>query len=335
MDFDDRARLDAGQVRDGRRGGGFGRGGGLGGGLGRGGGFGGGFGGGGLGRGGLGGGRRRRGVAVGGGGGVVGLVLLVIVLFTQGGGGGGSSGGDFAVGPGGTGSVSSTRSDLAQRCRTGADADRDEDCRVVGVVNSLQAYWTGVFEGSGRTYTEADTQLFTGGVSTAGCGNASSAVGPFYCPADDTVYVDLGFFDELRTTYGAAGGDFAEAYVLAHEYGHHVQDLLGTSERARASGDQTGPQGASTRLELQADCYAGVWTASATDSGFITLDEGDVTEGLSAAAAVGDDRLQEASTGRVEPESWTHGSAEQRQRWFTTGLRSGDPSACDTFTGEV
>ena len=320
MDFNDRARLDPSQVQDARGGGGFGR---MRGG--------GGFGGGGFGGGGFGPRRRGRGMAVGGGGGVVGLVIFLAVMFLSNGGGGGTTGGDFLGGAGG-GTISSTRSDLAQRCQTGADADRDEDCRIVGIVNSLQAYWTTAFRESGQTYAPSDTRLFTGGTSTGGCGSASSAVGPFYCPADDTVYIDLGFFDELRTTYGAQGGDFAQAYVLAHEYGHHVQDLLGDSERARRSFEQSGPQGASTRLELQADCYAGVWTNNAERQGLFTLDPGDVQEGLSAAAAVGDDRIQEKSTGRVEPESWTHGSAEQRQTWFQTGFRSGDPAACDTLS---
>ena len=266
------------------------------------------------------------------------LVVLVISLLAGGGGGGGttSGGSDFLTdGSGlGGGTISSSRSDLSQRCQTGADADRDEDCRVVAIVNSLQSYWAGTFQNSDREYTSTDTQLFTGRTTT-GCGGATSAVGPFYCPADDTVYIDLGFFDELRTTYGASGGDFAQAYVLAHEYGHHVQDLLGTSARAQQSQQQEGPQGASVRLELQADCYAGVWAASARNSGFVTITEADIRDGLSAAAAVGDDRIQQKSSGRVDPESWTHGSAASRQQWFRTGLASGDPTDCDTFSGSV
>ena len=321
MDFDDAARLDASQVQDarGRGGGGFGGGGG-------------GFGGGGLG--GLGGGRGR-GAAIGGGGGLIGLVVLVITLLAQSGGGTpAGTGTGLSSGAGSTGTVTDGSSDLAQRCRTGADADRDEDCRVVGVVNSLQSFWSQTFSDSGESYTAADTQLFRSSTTT-GCGSATSAVGPFYCPADDTVYLDLGFFDELRTTYGASGGDFAQAYVLAHEYGHHVQDLLGTSEQAQQQGQQEGAQGSSVRLELQADCYAGVWTADAQGSGFITITDADVRDGLSAAAAVGDDRIQQASSGRVDPETWTHGSAQQRQTWFRRGLSSGDPARCDTFSGSV
>ncbi len=309
MDFDDDARLDSSQVQD-RRGG-----------------FSGGGGSAGLGALGmllpllL---RGRGGRA----GGLVGVVVLVaVVLLSRGGGGSGNA---LSSGGSRTGSATSASSDLVQRCQTGADADRDEDCRVVAVVNSLQTFWAGTVRG----YTDADTQLFTGQTQT-GCGGATSAVGPFYCPADDTVYVDLGFFDELRTTYGAQGGDFAQAYVLAHEYGHHVQDLDGTSTRAQRSGQQQGAQGSSVRLELQADCYAGVWAANAQRDGFVTFDATDVEEGLSAAAAVGDDRIQEKSSGRVDPESWTHGSAASREQWFTTGLRAGRPSACNTFSGSV
>ena len=266
---------------------------------------------------------RGRGAAIGGGGlGIVGLLIALVLGVNPAdltGGGAAPPGGlaeDTAVGT----------EELASRCRTGADADADEQCRVVAIDNSLTDYWTTALRG----FRPAQTRIFTGSVST-GCGQASSAVGPFYCPPDEGIFLDLGFFDELRTTYGAQGGDFAQAYVLAHEYGHHVQNLTGQSERSRQLPDQAGPQGASTRLELQADCYAGVWAANAQRDGFVTFDDTDIDEGLSAAAAVGDDRIQEASRGRVDPESWTHGSAEQRQKWFRTGLRAGRPDACDTF----
>lgn len=302
MDFDDRASLDTSQVQDNRGGGG-------------------GFGG--------------RGIAIGGGGGLIGIIVLVISLLANGGGGGSGDPTDALGGAAGrTGSATEAQSALRERCRTGADADRDQDCRVVGIVNNVQAFWQQTFTASQRSYTPSDTQLFTGSTST-GCGGATSAVGPFYCPADKTVYIDLGFFDELRTTYGASGGDFAQAYVLAHEYGHHVQDLLGTSARAQRSASQEGPQGASVRLELQADCYAGVWASGAQRGGTLTISDADITDGLSAAAAVGDDRIQSKATGRVDPESWTHGSAAQRQKWFRAGLGTGDPSSCDTFTGSV
>jgi uncharacterized protein len=262
-----------------------------------------------------------RGLAVGGGGGVGVIGLLLFLLL----------GGDpqqlSQLSGGVGGSEVRGASDLGDRCRTGADADRYQDCRAVGVVNSVQVFWDEAFRRTGRTYEASDTQLFTG-ATTTGCGSATSAVGR-YCPADDTIYIDLGFFDDLRTRFGADGGPFAEAYVIAHEYGHHVQDLLG-----RTAGDRsTGPQSGSVRLELQADCYAGAWAGNAVETGFIEeLTQADVDAGLSAAAAVGDDRIQEAATGRVDPESFSHGTAAQRQRWFLTGYRSADPASCDTFS---
>ena len=260
-----------------------------------------------------------RGMALGGGGlGIVGLLLALVLGVNP---ADLTGGGDDSFG---SGPVST--SDLAQRCQTGADADRDEDCRVVGIVNSVQSFWAGKVRG----YQPATTQLFSS-ATTTGCGSATSAVGPFYCPADQGIYLDLGFFEVLRTDYGGSGGDFAQAYVIAHEYGHHIQNLTGTSQRVQRSRDQEGPQSGSVRLELQADCFAGAWAASAVQSDFLTLDDADIREGLSAAAAVGDDRIQEKSTGRVDPESWTHGSAEQRQKWFRAGLRRGDPADCDTF----
>lgn len=262
----------------------------------------------------------RGGAALGGGGlGIVGLILAMVL---------GVNPADL-VGVGGTepdtGPVSA--SDLQQRCQTGADADRDEDCRVVAIVNSVQAFW----QGEVRNYQPATTQLFRGETTTA-CGGATSAVGPFYCPADSGIYLDLGFFEILRSQYGASGGAFAQAYVIAHEYGHHIQNLTGQSEKVQRSRDRAGPQSASVRLELQADCLAGAWTASAAKSGFVAISEADIADGLSAAAAVGDDRIQEKSSGRVDPESWTHGSAEQRQDWFRRGLKAGKASACDTFS---
>jgi uncharacterized protein len=262
-----------------------------------------------------------RGLAVGGGGlGIVGLILALVL---------GVNPSDLTGG--GEGFVedqnATTTSDLATRCRTGADANRDEDCRIVGVANSVQAYWSSAL----RDYQETDTVLFTGGVRT-GCGNATSAVGPFYCPVDRQVYLDLGFFDDLRADFGAQGGTFAQAYVIAHEYAHHVQNLLGQD----AGGDREGAQSGSVRLELQADCYAGVWAKHAVETRFLKpLSEADINDGLDAAASIGDDRIQEKAQGRVDPEGWTHGSSAQRVKWFSTGYQTGSPKRCDTFSGSI
>jgi predicted metalloprotease len=272
--------------------------------------------------GGLGGGK-----VLGGGGGLIGIVVLVLylVIASQGGGGLGDLGSlaGQTVGPGAT-----PNPELAQECRTGEDANEREDCRIVGVVNSVQAYWAKTL----RNYEPAKTRFFDGQFST-GCGVASSAVGPFYCPADQHVYIDLGFFDAMKSQLGAEGGPLAEAYVLAHEYGHHVQDLTGV---LRSANRDTGPQGGQVRVELQADCYAGLWVGRALDTGFIEdLTRQDVSQALDAAAAVGDDRIQERAEGRVTPESWTHGSAQQRQTWFVRGIEGSGPNSCDTFKGQV
>ena len=305
MEFEENARLDPSQVRDIR------------------------------GRGGLGGGR---GLAVGGGG--IGIVVLILALLF----GGDLTGGGESTGPyGGLGSLENETtygeaapgSQTAQSCQTGADANRRDDCRIVGVVNSVQKFWSDEFARRGGRYTMAKTTFFSNYVDTQ-CGQASSEVGPFYCPLDESVYIDLGFFNDLRTKFGASGGPFAQAYVIAHEYGHHVQNLIGSLEMKERDPDKTGPQSGAVRVELQADCFAGVWAKNAVATGYIKpLSDRDIQDGLNAAAAVGDDRIQKQMQGRVNPESWTHGSAQQRQRWFATGYQSGDMDACNTFRGQV
>jgi uncharacterized protein len=258
-------------------------------------------------------------IALGGGAGVV--VLIVALLFGVNpssllGGGSGQP-----AGPGDS-------TPFAQ-CTRGSDISKNRDCRFVAYTNSIQEYWSGVVQG----YDEIQVHTFTGSINTA-CGNATSAVGPFYCSADTGVYLDLGFFDELESKLGAEGGDAAEAYVLAHEFGHHIQNITGTMRQVQSQGQQTGPKSPGVRLELQADCYAGVWFhhADREQNGPIAdVTTRDLDLALDAAAAVGDDRIQQKMQGQVNPESWTHGSSANRQKWLRQGFTSGDPNTCDTF----
>ena len=276
-------------------------------------------------------------VAIGGGGlGIIGLILYFL-LAALGGGGGGSGAlplpsGLEGVQSGQTGDTSTA----ASACRTGAQANTQLDCEVVAVVNSLDNFWSDTFARSGQRYTPPRTVFFNGSVNT-GCGGATSDTGPFYCPGDKRVYIDLSFYQELQQRFGAQGGNLSRAYVIAHEYGHHVQDLLGTTSRVQA-GD-SGPQSGSVRLELQADCYAGVWTNHAanvpTSSGqplIQNITQQDIASVLDTASRIGDDYIQRnLGSGQVDRSTFTHGTSAQRQKWFTTGYHSGDPNACDTF----
>jgi predicted metalloprotease len=303
MSFNDNADLDTSQVEGGGGGGGM---------------FGGGMPGGGI--------------AVGGG---AGGILLLILYFVFGGlsdSGGGTSPGQLQQGQVQAGG--SQAGDFSQ-CRTGADANRDAQCRVIGTVNSVQAYWATELPRHGTAYSPAKTVLYSGSAQS-GCGTASNQVGPFYCPLDRKVYIDASFFNELTSRFGADDGALAQEYVVAHEYGHHVQDLLGVLDAAQS--DPQGAESGAVRVELMADCLAGVWARHATetkdaqgDAFLAPLTQTDIASALSAASAVGDDRIQRAAQGRVTPESWTHGSSAQRQRWFTTGYQSGALDSCDTL----
>lgn len=269
---------------------------------------------------------RNTGIAVGGGVGVIVLFVLSQLL-----------GVDLTGLAGGEQSGQSQSEEGAglEACQTGADANTDVDCRMKGAAASLEAYWSVEYPLLGGTYVSPnDMQLFTASTQT-GCGAASSATGPFYCPPEQTIYLDTSFYDELRGRFGSSGGPLAEMYVVAHEWGHHIQNIAGILEQAQDG--QTGPASNGVRVELQADCFAGAWTAAASDvedsAGVAFLKpvtREQVTDALSAAAAVGDDRIQQAVTGQVNPEGWTHGSSEQRQRWFLIGFEHGAEN-CNTF----
>ena len=331
MRYDDDAQLDTSQVTDNR---------------------GGSSGGGGLGGGGL-----------GGGGGLVPLIigllfrgrsgkaswaviLVAVIGFVAsqylGGGTGTTAGVQGGFGDQG-GPAQVGTADLASECRTGADANSKLDCAIVADINSIQGYWSGGgyaraatgVRGAAPRYETVDTTFFTGGVRTA-CGSADSSAGPFYCPGDNLVYIDLSFYEQLRTQFGAQGGGLTNAYVLAHEYGHHVQSLLGTEAQVRS---RQGAASDSVRLELQADCYAGVWMNHATQPTngrpplISEITQADLDGAVDAAQRIGDDYIQgQLGGGTVDPDSFTHGSSAQRKRWLTTGYTTGDPTRCTTFS---
>jgi predicted metalloprotease len=294
MSFNDGVELDPSQVED-RRGGGMGRGTKIGGGIGG------------------------------------GIVLLLAALF--------GINPQLLEGLVGTGQEQpgAGQTTTAEACKTGADADQRLDCRIKGTVNSLNAFWPAYLADYKIKYPRPRTVLFEGGTPT-GCGAATSEVGPFYCPADTTAYFDPGFFQELVDRFGSSGGPLAQEYVVAHEFGHHIQNILGDLDKAQQ--DPQGAESGAVRVELQADCYAGLWTRYATTqkdpkSGLPFLEpltQKDLNDALSAASAVGDDRIQKAATGRVSPEGWTHGSSAQRQKWFYQGYKTGDINQCDTFS---
>ncbi len=274
--------------------------------------------------------RRGQGARIAGGVGGLGIIGLLLVLFLGGGGGDLGGMGDL-LGELGGGQQTAAPGDTADEFE---GIDEEEDF-VMAILGTTETLWTDIFSASGRTYEPATVVLFTQATPSA-CGGASSATGPHYCPLDETVYIDLTFYDELQRRFGAAGGDFAEAYVLAHEIGHHVQHELGIMDDVRAL-QQARPDEAneySVRLELQADCLAGVWANSIFQRENV-LEPGDIREGLSAAESVGDDRIQMTTTGRVNPENFTHGTSEQRVKWFNEGYRTGDPAACDTFNYDI
>lgn len=287
---------------------------------------------------------------VAGGGGVVGVLIAIIYVIIQlqgGGSGGGGLGG--ALGQAMNGSAFTTNSvglsgsggstfDYST-CKTGADANKSAECALVAVENSLTDYWSSQPQVSSRFRPEQAIDVFHGSVQTNGCGNATTDVGPFYCSGDQTIYLDTAFYDTIFKQLGGDATPFVRAYVIAHEYGHHIQDLLGTMSKVRT---QQGADSDSVRLELQADCYAGMWAHAATSvqdsDGNVLIEDltaQDINQAITAAKEVGDDYIQKRMGGRVNPEQWTHGSSAEREHWFRTGMDANNNiKACDTFSAK-
>ncbi|MGE5597439.1 MAG: neutral zinc metallopeptidase [Hyphomicrobiales bacterium] len=272
-------------------------------------------------------------LALGGGLSLPILILIIVAMLIFGGGGLFGGGGSSGFGVDSPFNQFPAAAPAPDNSGQPFEPETPEEELVAFVVEDTQAFWSQQFAQAGMPYREVKLVLFEQAVNTA-CGPASSDTGPFYCPGDERMYIDLSFFRELAQRFGAPG-DFAQAYVIAHEMGHHIQKLTGTNDQVSGL-QQRNPNDAnelSVRLELQADCLAGVWAHSTYERDL--LESGDLEEGLTAAAAVGDDRLQREATGRVNPETWTHGSSEQRTRWFRTGFDSGSADSCDTFSGDV
>ncbi|WIB77142.1 neutral zinc metallopeptidase [Curtobacterium sp. MCPF17_002] len=276
--------------------------------------------------------RRGRGAAIGGG--AVGVGAILVFLIAQ------FTGVDLSGIVGGDGGTTQIQQEgdtveAASECRTGRDANLEVECRMEGAAESLDGYWTAESRQLGISYTTPGFVLFTGSTDT-GCGQASASTGPFYCPPDRSIFLDTAFYDDLQSRYGSSGGPLAQMYVVAHEWGHHVQQLQGAFASTDRSG--TGASSGSVRVELQADCYAGAWVGDAANTKdangetfFEPITRSQIDDALSAASAVGDDSIQERSSGRVDPDSFTHGSSEQRQNWFLRGYQRGATS-CDTFS---
>jgi len=275
------------------------------------------------------------GMAIGGGAGVVGLVVYLIFSLLGGGGDAGSalqlpSGSSQVQGANGAESTE----ELRQRCNSDGALQKYTDCRLIKVYNIADDVWQAEFARRGLPYQSPRFAFFSGQTRT-GCGAATADVGPFYCPPDQEIYFELTFLEQLQKQFGAPG-EFAQAYIAAHEFGHHLQTILGTERKVRAAQQQNPNQANrhSVALELQADCYAGVWAnlADKADNGLKNVTPQTIAEAVEAAGAVGDDRIQQKMQGRVDPEKFSHGSAAQRQQWFLTGYRSGDMDSCNTFT---